>query len=71
MDNGYTSVELSGEDQAEDTSERFFFFFQFFLSALRGMWDLCSLTKDRTCTPCTGGVGLNHWTARRVQLQRF
>ena len=30
MDSGYTSVELSGEDQAEDTSEVFFFFSFFF-----------------------------------------
>ena len=30
MDSGYTSVELSGEDQAEDTSERFFFSSFFF-----------------------------------------
>ena len=70
MDSGYTSVELSGEDQAEDTSE-VFFFLVFFLSALCSMWDLCSLSKDRTCTPCIGGVDLNHWTAREVQLQRF
>ena len=30
----------------------------------RGMWDLSSLTKDGTCTPCIGRGSLNHWTAR-------
>ena len=33
---------------------------------LRGMWDLSSLTRDRTCTPCTGRRSLNHWIIREV-----
>ena len=33
---------------------------------LRGMWDLSSLTRDRTRTPCIGRRSLNHWTAREV-----
>ena len=32
----------------------------------RGMWDLSSLTRDRTRTPCIGRLSLNHWTAREV-----
>ena len=32
----------------------------------RGMWDLSSLTRDWTCTPCIGRRSLNHWTAREV-----
>ena len=32
----------------------------------QGMWDLGSLTRDGTCTPCTGRRSLNHWTAREV-----
>ena len=32
----------------------------------RGMWDLSSSTRDRTCTPCIGRQSLNHWTAREV-----
>ena len=31
-----------------------------------GMWDLSSLTGDRTRTPCIGRRSLNHWTAREV-----
>ena len=30
----------------------------------RGMWDLSSPARDRTCTPCIGRECLNHWTAR-------
>ena len=32
----------------------------------RGMWDLSSLTRDGTHTPCLGRQSLNHWTAREV-----
>ena len=31
-----------------------------------GMWGLSSLTRDRTCVPCTGKWILNHWTTRQV-----
>ena len=31
-----------------------------------GLWDLRSLTRDRTRTPCIGRQSLNHWTAREV-----
>ena len=34
----------------------------------RGMWDLGSPTRDRTCTPCTGRQSLNHWTTREVYM---
>ena len=37
-------------------------------------WDLCSPTRDRTCTPCIGRRSLNHWTAREsldVRLLAF
>ena len=33
---------------------------------LQGMWDLSSLTRDQTCTPCIGRQTLNHWTMREV-----
>ena len=32
----------------------------------RGMWDLSSPTRGRTCTPCIGRRSLNHWTAGEV-----
>ena len=32
----------------------------------RGMWDLSSLSRNQTCTPCVGRWSLNHWTARDV-----
>ena len=31
-------------------------FFFFFKASLQGMWDLISLTRDRTCTPCSGSA---------------
>ena len=37
----------------------------------RGMWDLSSLTRDRTCTPCIGKRSLNHWTTREVPKSVF
>ena len=30
------------------------------------MWDLSSLTRDRTDAPCIEARSLNHWTAREV-----
>ena len=33
---------------------------------LQGMWDLSSLTRDRTHVPCTARWILNHWTTRKV-----
>ena len=32
------------------------------------MWDLSSLTGDRTCVPCIGRQILSHWTTREVPL---
>ena len=32
----------------------------------RGMWDLSSLTRDQTSTPCNGRQNLNHWIIREV-----
>ena len=37
-----------------------------FLASLLGMWDLNSLTMDRTLAPCISKSNLNHWTARKV-----
>ena len=36
--------------------------FLFYVLALwsRGLWDLSSLTRDQTCTPCVGRLNLNH-----------
>ena len=36
-----------------------------------GMWDLSSLTRDLTCTPCIGRRSLNHWTVREVPSESF
>ena len=33
---------------------------------LQGIWDLSFLTRDWTCTFCTGRWSFNHWTAREV-----
>ena len=44
-------------------------FIYLFLAALGlscGMWDLSSLTRDRTCVPYIGRRILNHWTTREV-----
>ena len=46
-----------------------FFFFFFFL--LCGMWDLSSLTRDRTHTPLHWKQSLNHWTTREVPFFFF
>ena len=35
----------------------------------QGMWDLSSLTRDRSCTPCTGRHSLNHWASGEVPQQ--
>ena len=37
----------------------------------RGMWDLRSLTRDQTYTPCIGRQNLNPWTAREVPIYTF
>ena len=44
------------------------FCFMFLVFWPRGMWDLSSLTRDQTRTPCIGRRSLNHWTAREVPL---
>ena len=33
----------------------------------QGMWDLSSLTRDRTHTSCIGRQTLNHWATREVR----
>ena len=38
----------------------------FWFFGLWGMWDLSSLTRDQTHTPCIGRWSLNHWTDREV-----
>ena len=50
---------------------RWFLFFlpiYFFLclATLLDLWDLSSLTRDRTHTHCLGRWSLNHWAARKV-----
>ena len=37
----------------------------------RGMWDLGSLTRNPTHTPCTGRESLNHWTTRKIPTYNF
>ena len=39
------------------------FFFSFWLWSV---WGLSSLTRDQTCTPCSGRQCLNPWTAKEV-----
>ena len=34
---------------------------------LRRTWDLSSLTRTRTCVPCTARQILNHWPTRKSQ----
>ena len=36
-----------------------------------GMWDLSSLTRGWTCTPCIGRWSLNHWIVKEVPLDVF
>ena len=48
----------------------FLFFFLFFFG-LWGMWDLSSLTRNRTHTPCIGRWNLNHWTTRELPHTPF
>ena len=36
---------------------------------LGGMWDLSSITRDITCTPCLGKQSCNHWTTREIPLE--
>ena len=37
----------------------------------RGVRDFSSLASNRTCAPCTGRQGLQHWTAREVPSASF
>jgi len=36
-----------------------------------GMWDLCSLTRDRTYVPCVATQILNHWTTTEAPKATF
>ena len=36
----------------------------FYQAVPLGLWDLSFLTRDQTCTPCSGTP--NHWTTREV-----
>ena len=38
---------------------------------MHAMWELSSLTRDRTCIPCIGRQTLNHWTTREGPLTYF
>ena len=46
----------------------FYLFIYLFLAPPGSMWDLSSLTRDRTRAPppSLGAQSLNHWTARDV-----
>ena len=44
------------------------FLFSFLVFWPQGMWDLSSLTRDRTHGPSIGKWSLNHWTPRKVPL---
>ena len=45
----------------------FCFIFWFF----GGTWDLSSLTRDQTCSPCTGRWSVNRWTTRDIPHQNL
>lgn len=42
------------------------FLFYVLVFCLRGIWDLSSLTRHRTHTPCMGKQSPNHWATREV-----
>ena len=42
------------------------FLFYVLVFRLRGIWDLSSLTRHRTHTPCMGKQSRNHWATREV-----
>ena len=42
-----------------------------FVLLQQGMWDLRSMTRGQTCTPCTGRWSQNHRTVREVPLLLF
>ena len=42
-------------------------FFCLFLAVPRGMWDLSSLTRDRTHAPAVEARSPNYWTAREFR----
>ena len=44
----------------------FLLFFMFWFFWPQGMWDLSSLTKDRTYAPCNGSWCLKHWNPRET-----
>ena len=47
----------------------FSFYFLFFWP--QSIWDLSSLTRDSTCTPCIRRQSLNPWTPREVSPDLF
>ena len=49
----------------------YFILFFSFLTALRGMWDLSSLTRNQTHAPCVGRWSLNQWTTREAPPSPF
>ena len=46
----------------------FFFPFLSFLAMLQGLWDLSSLTRDRTWALAVKAQSPNHWTARELPM---
>ena len=42
------------------------FCFMFWFFGLQGMWNLRSLIRDWTWTPCIGRWTPNHWTSREI-----
>ena len=43
-----------------------YIYFMFWVFWPWGMWNLCSLTRDRTHTPCIGRWSLDHWITTEV-----
>ena len=48
-----------------------FIYCKYFLATPRSMWDFSSLTREPTCTRCTGSAELSLWAAREVCLVSF
>ena len=42
-----------------------------FLVVLRGIWNLSSLTRNQTHTPCIGSQSFHYWTAKEVHRAIF
>ena len=54
-----------------DPSPEEYFVFHYFLVAPHSMCNRSPPSRDQTCTPCSGNMDLNQWTARGVPSWTF